>query len=507
MLVERQLLRERITYSLARHKEVNILHQLYYWPQRNRFYRYVNARRDLVEKLVSHHLGVPSSKCHAADMVDWMNGSFNLCVPVRVEGFKRVIVRFPLPYRVGEHPCPGNGEEKVRCEAGAYAWLQQECSEVPIPDLYGFGLSAGQCFTDIAQLRFPRRFYHKLHRWCLTLLGFPVPTKFVQHKNNPLNDLPPYLLIEYIEDWDMLSTVWDDQYAEKGLRMNLFRGLSKIMLNLSRVSHPKIGSFVIDDNGFLRLSNRPLTVMLQSLENENIPTEMPKNRTFASVDAYVNSLLICHDNRLTFQPNAVNDEADCVSQMAALALMRCIRPQFFSDQLNHGPFVFTLTDLHASNILVDKEWNIRCIIDLEWAASLPLEFMGTPSWLTRQAVDCIDVDEYDEMRKEFMGVFEDEEKRYPANYDIRRALLMQQTWERRTFWYTMALRSPTGMHSVFYNRLQTLYEKDHFEDTQFYLITSKYWRPQARKFIASRVQDKELYDKQLREEFEDPEMC
>ncbi|EAS36823.3 uncharacterized protein CIMG_02177 [Coccidioides immitis RS] len=507
MLVKRRLLREEITYSVAKDKDVNILHQLDYWPQRNRFFRYINAHRDLVEELVSHHLGIPSSKCRAADMVDWMNGSFNLCVPVSVEGFNRVIIRFPLPYRVGERPCPGNGDEKVRCEAGAYAWLRQECSEVPIPDLYGFGLSTGQRFTHIQQLPFLRRLYHKFLHRCSSLLGFPVPTKFVPHKNNLSNTLPPYLVIEYIEKWDMLSTVWDDQDSDKTLRTNLFRGLSKIMLCLSRVSFPKIGSFVIDDNGFLCLANRPLTIMLQDLENEHIPVEMPKDRTFTSVDAYVNSLLLCHDNRLAFQPNAVNDEADCVSQMTALALMRCIRPQFFSGRLNHGPFVFALTDLHPSNILVDKEWNIRSIIDLEWAASIPLEFIGPPSWLTRQAIDCIDGDEYDERRKEFMDVFENEEKDYSASYNIRRALVMQQSWEKRTFWYTMALRSPTGMHSVFYNRLQTLYEKDHAENTEFFLITSKYWRPQARQFIASRVKDKELYDKELRGAFEEPEKC
>jgi hypothetical protein len=49
-----------------------------------------------------------------------------------------------LPYRIGEDCCPGNGDEKVRCEAGTYAWLQENCPTVPIPRLYGFGLSTGQ---------------------------------------------------------------------------------------------------------------------------------------------------------------------------------------------------------------------------------------------------------------------------------------------------------------------------------------------------------------------------
>jgi hypothetical protein len=145
MPVERRLLRETITYAEAKEREVNILHQLGYLPRQNEFFGSIRARRSLVEILVAHHLGVPSDKCHASDIDDWMHGSFNLCVPVTVEEFGRVIIRFPLPYRVGDGFSPGNCDEKVRCEAGTYAWLQQECPTIPIPRLYGFGLATGQC--------------------------------------------------------------------------------------------------------------------------------------------------------------------------------------------------------------------------------------------------------------------------------------------------------------------------------------------------------------------------
>lgn len=71
------------------------------------------------------------------------------CIRVDIDGQgrdsgKQLMIRFPLPYRIGEYPCPGNADEKVRCEAGTYAWLQENCPIVPIPHLYGFGLSTGQ---------------------------------------------------------------------------------------------------------------------------------------------------------------------------------------------------------------------------------------------------------------------------------------------------------------------------------------------------------------------------
>lgn len=54
------------------------------------------------------------------------------------------MIRFALPHRVGEEACPGNGDEKVNCEAGTYAWIQEDCPDIPIPHMYGFGLSTGK---------------------------------------------------------------------------------------------------------------------------------------------------------------------------------------------------------------------------------------------------------------------------------------------------------------------------------------------------------------------------
>lgn len=87
--------------------------------------------------------------CHLANPEQWMHGSFNICIRVDIDGRgqisgKQAIIRFPLPYRVGESTCPGNEDEKILYEAGTYPWLQENCPSVPIPQLYGFGLSTGQ---------------------------------------------------------------------------------------------------------------------------------------------------------------------------------------------------------------------------------------------------------------------------------------------------------------------------------------------------------------------------
>ncbi|KAJ9347616.1 hypothetical protein DTO027B9_9038 [Paecilomyces variotii] len=501
MSVERHLLHGKITYSQAKDEEVNIVHQLGYCSRRNDFFGFIRARRSLIEKKVAHHLKVSSNSCHAADIDSWMHGSFNLCVPVEVEDFGHVIIRFPLPYRVGDSFHSGNSDEKIRCEAGTYAWIYQCCPNIPIPRLHGFALKSGQGFTTLQRLPLFRRLLHRSYCWLLSLLGYPAPSNFIRDDDKVGNELGPYMILDYIKEGKMLSTTWAQLKSQEILRENLFRDISKVMLTMSRVKLPRIGSFIIDENGYLLLVNRPLTLMLHDLENENISVDMPRDRTFSTVDSYVNNLLMCHDNRLRFQPNAVKTASDCVSQMTALALMRTVRPHYFDSQLNDGPFVFCLTDLHASNIFVDENWRIKCLIDLEWAASLPIEFMRPPIWLTSQAVDEIDIDEYDGIRQNFMSIFEEEERTCLPEYSLRRTRIMEKGWELGTFWYGTALRSPTALHAIFYDRIQPSYSEKHAKDPNFYLIVSRYWGREPAAFIRSRLKDKAAYDVKLREMF------
>jgi hypothetical protein len=91
------------------------------------------------------------------------------------------------------------------------------------------------------------------------------------------------------------------------------------------------------------------------------------------VEPYLLDLLSCHDNRISFQPNSIHDQDDGQQQMAALTVMRAVLHHFCLRNSRYGPFVFTLTDLHQSNIFVDDDWHITSLIDLEWACSLPIQ--------------------------------------------------------------------------------------------------------------------------------------
>lgn len=148
----RRLLHEELTYSRAKSKEINVLHQLNYPSQQSQFFTLLQSKRSWIRVIVAHHLNLPSSNtCQVADVGEWLHGSFNVCIPVTIlewnqkqQSGHRVLVRFPLPYRIGENFRPGNGDEKVRCEAGTYAWIEENCPDIPIPRLYGFGMATGE---------------------------------------------------------------------------------------------------------------------------------------------------------------------------------------------------------------------------------------------------------------------------------------------------------------------------------------------------------------------------
>ncbi|EEP81145.1 predicted protein [Uncinocarpus reesii 1704] len=314
MAKTRRLLREEITYSFAKQRRG-------YYDQQIRFFDFLNSQKDSIRSIVAHHLNLRSpNTCHVAEVEDWLYGSFNVCIPVTIVDWKgkkqpgdRVLLRIPLPYRVGEAFRPGNSDEKVRCEAGTYAWLQENCPDIPIPKLYGFSVSAG-VFSQIDNLPFLMRCLYRVRRCLRSLFGYPTPSHYVGHRGGPelLNDEKErsnFLLNEYIEEdkGRMLSKSWLKKRDDPTLRMNLFRDLSRIFLSLARHPVPKIGSVTIDNSGFLRFENRPLPLGIQELENEEIPIDIPRDYTYSTVDSYIVDILGLHDSRFRHQPNAINN--------------------------------------------------------------------------------------------------------------------------------------------------------------------------------------------------------
>lgn len=78
-------------------------------------------------------------------------------------------------------------------------------------------------------------------------------------------------------------------------------------------------------------------------------------------------------------------------------------------------------------------------------------------------MDQIVPEEYDICRAELMNVLMFEEKqRLVSTVSTTPRLLnvMRRTWEIGTFWYILALSSPTGLFTIFYKHIQPRFSKD-----------------------------------------------
>lgn len=152
-------LRGHVTLEDALENEDDMLPVLAYPEQRTEFFIWIYAHRTDIEHTVAYHLGLKTSeKCRVGEVKEWIHGSYNVCVPVYIDDWqrhpgRRVIIRFPLPYKIGEATHPGNADEKLRCEVATFLWMREHCPDVPIPHLWAFGFAGGQSVRRICQMR------------------------------------------------------------------------------------------------------------------------------------------------------------------------------------------------------------------------------------------------------------------------------------------------------------------------------------------------------------------
>lgn len=315
------------------------------------------------------------------------------------------------------------------------------------------------------------------------------------------------MLIETIHTEVALSESWDKKYEEPKLRENLLRDLARIMLTLAQTPLPRIGSFRLDHDGYLRLDNRVISVQSAVQENEGIPVNTHRRQTFDRVDDFIRYHIEAFDTRLVHQPNGITSQDDAYFQMTSLAAAKIIFPPLFDRELNTGPFVLSLTDLHRSNIIVDDEWNIVCIIDLEFAYSQPIEFLQPPYWLDGRAMDEIDAESYAPYHAEFLQHVKQQEKLLPGLPGTAPvSSLMQQAWASGAFWATLAMESPVAFTEIFYNRILA----NHFSFSRDALSTADYgffarfWRRDVPEVVEEKLKDYNKYTEKLDLIFKEP---
>ncbi|PGH32008.1 hypothetical protein GX50_05202 [[Emmonsia] crescens] len=510
------LLNRLITLSSAEDEEEDMRAELQYATKRANLYTEFQSQEEEIRKLIAFHCGLANPahiqvpEMFENDKLVWKHGSFNMCIPIYINSSEQSLpakmgFRVPLPYKTGEEAFPGNAEEKVRSEAATYIWINGNCPDIPIPKLRGFGVPGGLSFFDPEFVPLWQRVKSFVWRFFCRLSGSPGFCEYIPLKRTTFLE-HGYILIDWIESESakMLSNTFTMPHTEAQTQ-NLYQSMARIMISLAKVPQPRIGSWTIDNDGRINLSNRPMLCHLHQLENWAIPTSIPRNMTYTSADSFYLDLLASHDNRLQYQGNAAYSEEDARTQAKDLVLMRATLHKFTDRYLHDGPFIMQLTDMHTSNIFVDKDWNIKHIIDLEWACSLPLGDLLPPFWLTGKGVDQIKGSEYKRFKacyERFMEIFEQEEMGTRLHYDgniYSRAMTMRSALENGRYWYSNALQTPRGLFNIFRTHLEPFYEEVSKES--LCAAVSPFWTSGMTSFVNLKLKGFTQYRQEVRNIF------
>ncbi len=328
------------------------------------------------------------------------------------------------------------------------------------------------------------------------LLGRPILSSYTRDPHTP-PVATAYMLLEHIgpETGQMLSATWAQHRHDARRRTRLFHGMARIMLSLARLPQPCIGSFRFNaSDGIITLKNRPLLSTTMIFENSGTLRTIQPGQLYRTSDAFAADMLTLHDNYLLHYRHAVRDDEEARERMTIRTLLRAVTHHFVLPDRRDGPFLLQPTDLHQSNIFVDDDWNVTCLIDLEWICALPVEMLAVPYWLTNCSIDGIVDGEYapfDEARQAFLAAM-DEIKTVPPAHRIPITDIMRDSWGSKSVRFWACIRSLNGWLFLF---------EDHIVPK---FCASKDLISQLQQASAFRMQD---IDTVVKAKVEDEERC
>lgn len=306
------------------------------------------------------------------------------------------------------------------------------------------------------------------------------------------------MLLDFItrDTGRMLSETWKNFKFDEHRKENLFRGLAKIMLSLARLPHDHIGSLQFHDGGYISLAARPLFCTNVLLENEGAP-KIVRN-TYSRSYTFISDMLKFRDEAFASQPNAVHNEDDCRLQMSYAVTLKALMSSMVNDHYG-GPFVLQHSDLHASNIFVDEDWNITGLIDLEYVCALPPEMLGVPYWLSADYIDQVanNMREYTETFAAFMRIFDEEQQLMQMRHQVSIGAEIRKAWRSGAYWFYHCLTSVNAMTSIVEDHIHPKFgfrASSSTQEREFNHALSHFWAENASDWVEKKVEDKRQYD-------------
>lgn len=377
--------------------------------------------RQIGDFVVKHRKGVPTELCEPKA------GAFKVSFRMKFEDGGSAVIRFPKP---GASMFP---EEKIRNEVSVIRYLKDNTS-IPVPFILHWG------------------------------------TK----EESPLG-LGPFIIMEYIDHaMDLgaaLSTpglnienrpIPDPHIDSNKLEM-LYGQLADILLQLPKLSFPRIGSLTQVDDFTWEVTRRPLSINMNELIRlGTLPRSKLPATSFENASSYYKALADLHLEHLVHQRNdAVDSVNDCRGKY--------VPRQLFRNLARDGRLVSSLKklwcdDLRPSNVLVNANLQIVGVVDWEFTYAAPADFsFAPPRWLLLEQPeywpDGIEAwtEVYESRLQTFLNVLIKREveatRQGRLKEDQKLSGPMQQSWESGHFWVTYAARKNFAFDAIFWQKL------------------------------------------------------
>lgn len=163
------------------------------------------------------------------------------------------------------------------------------------------------------------------------------------------------------------------------------------------------------------------------------------------------------------------------------------------------------TDLHASNIFVDADWNVTGIIDLDFICSLPPDMLCMPSWLCVDDLDDISRNrgEFAASYDSFLQTFAAAEKKH-QHHSTLLADTMRQAWHSGAYWVYYSFISVNAIAIMVSDHIFPIFgfESTLDEEEAFFRSLSHFWCRNSEQFVQRKMKEKVQYDLDLQNHFD-----
>ncbi|GLB11919.1 hypothetical protein AtubIFM57258_009193 [Aspergillus tubingensis] len=312
-----------------------------------------------------------------------------------------------------------------------------------------------------------------------------IPVPFVGHwgpREESPRTLSPFIIMEYVEHktnmYDVLNRpgcpreergILNPDIREARLEA-LYGEVATVLLKLSKPNFPRIGSLKQVDDFTWEVTQRPLSMSMNSLIRlGSLPRSKLPNTTFETTCSYFEALAELHVAHLTHQRNDAIDSADdCRRKLVARYLFRKLaREHHLTKPLgafDNGPFKLWCDDFRPANILLSEELKIVGVVDWEFTYAAPVEFSFAPPWWLLiekpeywpQGLDdwC---SEYQRRLPTFLKAIRDQEDRAIEQGWLddteRLSGPMKDSWESGDFWIAYAARNNFAFDLIYWHKI------------------------------------------------------